>query len=132
MAAAVADYTPVERFDQKLKKGEGELVLHFRRTPDILATLGRQRREGQLLVGFALETEHPEEHAREKLRTKHLDWIVLNRANEPGAGFGLHTNRVTLFSKEGEEITLPQASKELLARWIWDILLGKEIYAEIC
>ncbi len=128
MAAAVADYTPVEHFKQKLKKGEGELVLRFRRTPDILASLGAQRRKGQLLVGFALETERSEEHALEKLQKKGADWIVLNKANEPGAGFGLHTNRVTLFSREGKRVELPRASKEVLARWIWEILLGKEIH----
>ncbi|MEO1727828.1 MAG: bifunctional phosphopantothenoylcysteine decarboxylase/phosphopantothenate--cysteine ligase CoaBC, partial [Bacteroidota bacterium] len=116
-AAAVADYAPTEPSAHKRKKEAettneaGEVVLRLRRTPDILAAIGAQKRRGQLLVGFALETQDGFDHARGKLERKHLDWIVLNYANEEGAGFGIGTNRVTLLGRNGAQQALPKASK---------------------
>lgn len=122
-AAAVADYAPAETSEQKLKKGEGDLTLQMRRTPDVLATLGERKRDGQTLVGFALETHDGRANARAKLERKNLDWIVLNHANEPGAGFGPGTNRVTLLGRDGTEEDLPQLPKRAVAEAILDRVL---------
>lgn len=86
MCAAVADYTPETCADRKLKKGDGELTIRLRRTKDIAAELG-SRKGGRVLVGFALETDDEEAHAREKLRRKHFDFVVLNSLRDAGAGF---------------------------------------------
>ncbi len=123
MAAAVADYTPVETSSSKLKKHQEELLLHLRRTPDILAELGRRRRPGQILVGFAMETDHPLENARAKLVQKQVDWIALNCLNEPGAGFGTGTNRLTLLHRDGYQETLPLLPKEEAAEVLLDRVL---------
>ncbi len=120
MVAAVADYAPAEPHDQKLKKGEDDLTVRFTRTPDVLAALGRQKREGQRLLGFALETQDGEANARRKLQEKNLDWIVLNSAGEDGAGFGVSTNRVTLIGRDGAAHVLPQMSKPAVAEAILD------------
>ena len=120
MAAAVADYTPAEPSDRKVKKGDGDLTLRLRRTPDILAALGERKRDGQTLVGFALETHDGIEHARGKLDRKNLDWIVLNHANEAGAGFGLGTNRVTILGRDGSAEELAQMPKAAVAEAILD------------
>ncbi len=115
MAAAVADYTPAEPSTTKVKKQEEDLTLVFKRTTDILATLGAQKMDGQILVGFALETDHGEAHAVDKLRRKNLDWIVLNDMTEPGAGFGTQTNKVTLLARDGRRVDLPLMSKPEVA-----------------
>ena len=120
MAAAVADYTPAESSDRKVKKGDGDLTLRLRRTPDILAALGERKRDGQTLVGFALETHDGIEHARGKLDRKNLDWIVLNHANEAGAGFGPGTNRVTILGRDGSAEELAQMPKAAVAEAILD------------
>ena len=120
MAAAVADYTPAEPSDRKVKKGDGDLTLRLRRTPDILAALGERKRDGQTLVGFALETHDGIEHARGKLDRKNLDWIVLNHANEAGAGFGPGTNRVTILGRDGTAEELAQMPKAAVAEAILD------------
>ena len=122
-AAAVADYAPAEASEQKVKKGEGDLTLRLRRTPDVLAALGARKREGQTLVGFALETHDGRANARAKLERKNLDWIVLNHANEPGAGFGPGTNRVTLLRRDGAEEDLPLMPKRAVAEAILDRVL---------
>jgi len=119
-AAAVSDYAPAETSDQKLKKSDDELTLHLRRTPDVLATLGKQRREGQVLVGFALETHDGEAHARGKLAKKNLDWIALNVQGEAGSGMGSATNRVTLIGADGQRVEIPTASKTEVAEAILD------------
>lgn len=126
MAAAVADYTPAEPSDSKQKKGEAERTIHLRRTPDILKTLGEHKRDGQTLVGFALETDDGLENARRKLSDKNLDWIVLNNPTEEGAGFGPSTNRVTLIGRDGTEDDLPLMPKAELA----DVLLDRVTAAE--
>ena len=122
MAAAVADYAPVEVSASKIKKTADEMTLRMRRTPDILAALGRDRRPGQTLVGFAMETDDGPANARHKLEAKNLDLIVLNLLNEPGAGFGTTTNRVTLLYRDGREETLPLMPKADVAGAILDRL----------
>ena len=119
-AAAVSDYAPASSGDRKLKKADDDLSLTLRRTPDVLAVLGARKRDGQTLVGFALETHDGEAHARGKLERKNLDWIVLNFQNEPGAGFGTGTNRVVLLSRAGERADLPLAPKAQIAASILD------------
>jgi len=123
MAAAVADYTPAEQSPTKRKKDEADLVLHLRRTPDILKTLGANKGPDQVLVGFALETGNGTENARRKLEEKNLDWIVLNDLTEEGAGFGPSTNRVTLFSRDGTAEELPLMPKSAVAEAILDRVL---------
>lgn len=122
MAAAVADYTPVERFDKKLKKAGGELVLHLSKTKDILATLGERKKEGQVLVGFALETDNERENALKKLTVKNADLIVLNSLQDEGAGFGYDTNRATIYYKDGREKTFNLKSKLALANDVVDAI----------
>lgn len=121
-AAAVSDYAPAEPADRKLKKGDDDLTLRLRRTPDVLGTLGAQKRDGQTLVGFALETHDGEAHARGKLARKHLDWIALNVQGEPGAGMGAATNRVTLLGADGARVEIPTAPKAEVAEAILDVL----------
>ncbi len=100
MSAAVADFTPKAVADQKIKKGsERELDLQLVKTTDILATLGRQKREGQVLVGFALETDDGRASAIDKLQRKNLDFIVLNSTQDPGAGFAGDTNKITIIDR---------------------------------
>ena len=118
-AAAVADYRPKYVSGQKMKKQDGELVIELERTDDILAHLGENRREGQFLCGFAMETENLLENSRKKLEKKHLDMIVANSLRVEGAGFGGDTNVVTIITKDGE-ISLGKMSKEETAMQILD------------
>ncbi|RYY98827.1 MAG: bifunctional phosphopantothenoylcysteine decarboxylase/phosphopantothenate--cysteine ligase CoaBC [Chitinophagaceae bacterium] len=122
MAAAVADYTPVDVSPQKIKKTEGELTLTLRKTDDILAALGARKKDGQLLVGFALETENEAEHARQKLARKGADLLVLNSLRDAGAGFAVDTNKVTLFYRDGHSRDLPLRPKTEVARDIVDAI----------
>ncbi|MEL6589998.1 MAG: bifunctional phosphopantothenoylcysteine decarboxylase/phosphopantothenate--cysteine ligase CoaBC [Bacteroidota bacterium] len=119
MAAAVADYTPAEVADEKMKKKEGDMAIPLRRTVDILRNLGEKKQAGQVLVGFAMETQNELENARKKLASKNLDFIVLNSLREAGAGFGHDTNRVSLIHREKEVQELPLMSKEDVAKHIW-------------
>lgn len=121
-AAAVSDYAPADASDRKLKKDDDDLTLTLRRTPDVLATLGQQKREGQTLVGFALETHDGEANARGKLERKNLDWVVLNVQGEAGSGFGTGTNRVTLIGRDGQRIDVATAPKPEIARAILDAI----------
>jgi len=116
MSAAVADYTPVEVADQKIKKADGKLHLVLKKTTDILAQLGRTKQAGQLLIGFALETEHEEANALGKLERKNLDMIVLNSLNDKGAGFRSDTNKITIFNKAAEKKEFSTKSKAEVAR----------------
>lgn len=118
MTAAVADYTPAEPAEHKLKKSEDEVHLRLRRTTDILRELGRNRRSGQVLVGFALETRDGAANARAKLESKNLDLIVLNNPLDEGAAFGHETNRVTLLYKNGAEEEMGKMSKLDVGRLI--------------
>ncbi|MCC7297280.1 MAG: bifunctional phosphopantothenoylcysteine decarboxylase/phosphopantothenate--cysteine ligase CoaBC, partial [Bacteroidia bacterium] len=100
MSAAVADYRPAEVATEKIKKKTEELHIHLVKNPDILATLGSLKIKEQVLVGFALETENELENAKEKLKRKNLDLIVLNSMRDAGAGFGHDTNKITLIDEK--------------------------------
>lgn len=121
-AAAVADYRPAVTADEKIKKKDGELTLSLERTEDILAWLGANRLEGQILCGFSMETEHLLENSRAKLERKKIDMIVANSLKQAGAGFGTDTNVVTLLTKQGTE-ELPLLSKEEVADRLLDRLM---------
>ena len=120
-AAAPADFTPVQAADQKIKKqGDDDLVLRLKQTPDVAAQVGRLKRPGQTLIGFAAETQDVLGNAEKKLRKKNLDMIVANDVTAPGAGFDVDTNIVTFVTMAGTE-TLPclpktQVADELLDR----------------
>ena len=122
-AAAVADYTFPSCSDQKLKKSDGEMTLSLQRTQDILAWLGKNRREGQILCGFSMETQNLVENSRAKLTKKGVDMICANSLKTPGAGFGVDTNVITLITKE-DTVELPLQSKESAANAILDKALS--------
>ncbi|HOB86950.1 MAG TPA: bifunctional phosphopantothenoylcysteine decarboxylase/phosphopantothenate--cysteine ligase CoaBC [Bacillota bacterium] len=117
--AAVADYRPADAAPQKLKKKESSLSLELVANPDILKELGRQKGD-RVLVGFAVETEAPVEHARLKLKEKNLDLIVVNNPSTPGCGFAVETNQVKLINRQGEMEELPLMGKEELAHRLLD------------
>ncbi|MFN9575135.1 MAG: bifunctional phosphopantothenoylcysteine decarboxylase/phosphopantothenate--cysteine ligase CoaBC [Gemmatimonadota bacterium] len=119
MAAAPADFRPVEPAAQKIKKGAAPRPIELTPTPDILLTTRADRRPGSVIVGFALETTDVLASARRKLEVKSLDLVVANDATEPGAGFGHDTNRVTLVTAEGE-VALPLLAKPAVAEAILD------------
>lgn len=123
-AAAVADYTPVSYSEEKIKKKDGDNSLALKRTEDILAYLGKNRREGQYICGFSMETENMVENSRKKLETKHVDLIVANNLRTEGAGFGTDTNIVTLIMEEGM-VELPCMSKEEVAAAVFDVIVNK-------
>ena len=129
-AAAVADYAPATTSEQKMKKADEDLVLELRRTPDVLAALGERKQNGQVLVGFALEIRNGEANARGKLERKNLDWIVLNHANEDGAGFGTGTNRVVLLGADGSRHELPMMGKAAVAARLLDLITAPETAKE--
>lgn len=122
MCAAVADYAPETVSDVKLKRSGEERVLHLKPNPDIAAELGRRKRPGQCLVGFALETNDEESNARLKMEKKNLDFIVLNSLRDAGAGFRCDTNKVTVIGREGEPVEIPCKLKTEVAADIVDIL----------
>ena len=115
LCAAVADFTPEKVADEKVKREGDEFLLKLKPTKDIAAALGSLKKEGQRLVGFALETNNEEEHAREKLARKNLDFIVLNSLNDKGAGFSYDTNKVTFISSD-EIKTFPLKNKKEVAQ----------------
>ncbi len=114
LSAAVADYRPAEISSEKIKKKEGTLVLNLEKTQDILASLG-EAKKGQLLVGFALETQNELDNAKTKLKKKNLDLIVLNSLRDKGAGFKTDTNKVTLITKDNKVIPFPVKTKKEVA-----------------
>ena len=118
-AAAVADYRPAAKAENKLKKKEGELSLALTRTKDILGELGRRKRPGQFLCGFSMETENMLENSRAKLTKKNLDLIAANNVLTPGAGFAGDTNALTLISPDGVK-ELPLLSKDAAADALLD------------
>jgi phosphopantothenoylcysteine decarboxylase / phosphopantothenate---cysteine ligase len=122
MAAAVSDYRPAAVQEKKIKRGEGTFALQLEPTPDILAELGREKGE-RVLVGFAAETDRVSENARGKLARKSADMIVANDVTQAGAGFDTDTNIVTLFLRDGREISLPQLNKLEVAHRILDQVL---------
>lgn len=114
--AAVADFTPSQRADVKLKRGNGQLVLELQPTPDIAAALGKQKKPGQLLVGFALETNDEACNAIQKLHKKNLDLIVLNSLRDANAGFGYDTNKVTMIDREERQYHYELKTKRAVAK----------------
>jgi phosphopantothenoylcysteine decarboxylase/phosphopantothenate--cysteine ligase len=125
-AAAVADYTPQKYLHQKIKKKKDSLQISLKQTTDILNYVTSQKKQSQLVVGFAVETENPQENAKKKLERKKLDLIVLNNPTNKGAGFQLETNQVTLIHKNGHIKSLPVLSKLDVAFEIFEFLLKKE------
>ncbi|MFT3702854.1 MAG: bifunctional phosphopantothenoylcysteine decarboxylase/phosphopantothenate--cysteine ligase CoaBC [Agriterribacter sp.] len=124
MAAAVADYTPVTVADEKIKKKEQTLQLDLKKTPDILKSLGERKRTGQILTGFALETNNERDNALQKLRQKNADILILNSLRDKQAGFGKDTNKVTIFDNKGEEKKFDVKTKEEVARDIVDYIIN--------
>ncbi len=116
-AAAVADYTPVETAEQKIKKADGTLTIALQRTTDILKVLGEHKKEGQFLCGFSMETENVTENSRKKLQSKHCDMICANSLRTKGAGFGTDTNIITIITADAE-IPLEKMTKEQAAHRI--------------
>lgn len=121
-AAAVADYRPVARRAKKIKRGEGHVSLELEPTADILLELSRQK-SNCVLVGFAAETDRVAENAREKLAAKGLDMVVANDVTQEGAGFDSDTNIVSIFTRDGREITLPKLAKLDVAHRVLDEVL---------
>ncbi|WP_127126792.1 bifunctional phosphopantothenoylcysteine decarboxylase/phosphopantothenate--cysteine ligase CoaBC [Pseudoflavitalea rhizosphaerae] len=128
MSAAVADYSPTNLSQEKIKKSEDNFTLELSKTKDILASLGASKHNGQVLVGFALENRNEREYAQSKLQKKNADMIVLNSLNDNGAGFGFDTNKVTIFEKDGNEIPYERKPKTQVARDIVDRIV-KMLYA---
>ncbi len=124
LCAAVADFTPENTSDTKIKRGADDMIIRLKPTQDIAATLGRTKRADQVLVGFALETHDAVEHAKDKLRRKNLDFIVLNSLADPGAGFGYDTNKVTLIDAD-DCVELPLMAKTEVADHIVEQLCAK-------
>jgi phosphopantothenoylcysteine decarboxylase/phosphopantothenate--cysteine ligase len=118
MAAAPADFRPKTTAKTKRPRGDGAMTLELEATPDVLKSLKRPK--GCLVVGFALETGNGLARARQKLQDKSLDFVVLNDALEPGAGFEVTTNRVTVLSKGGRQLDLPLLPKRDVADRILD------------
>ena len=121
MTAAVADYRPAHPVDSKMKKQPGNLFLELERTEDILGSVGKNKRENQILIGFAAETEDLEKNALDKLQRKNLDWIVANFVSD---GFGNDTNKVIVFGRNGSKVPLDLEQKDKIARQILDIVLN--------
>ena len=124
MCAAVADYAPAEIVGNKIKREHSEVpVITLVKNPDIAATLGQSKKAGQILVGFALETDHEMTNAMDKIVRKNLDMIVLNSLRDKGAGFGTDTNKVTIIHRGGDSTTYPVKLKREVAKDIVDEIL---------
>lgn len=122
-AAAVADYTPESYVDSKIKKKDGDLSIPLKRTMDILKYLGENKKEGQFLCGFSMETDNMLENSKAKLSKKNADMIVANNLRDAGSGFKTDTNAVTLITRDGHR-TLELKSKAEVAKEIFDEILG--------
>ncbi|MBE0663530.1 MAG: bifunctional phosphopantothenoylcysteine decarboxylase/phosphopantothenate--cysteine ligase CoaBC [Bacteroidales bacterium] len=122
MAAAVADYQPVQMSDQKIKKSESNLSIDLKPTTDILSQLSKNRKPGQIIVGFALETENELANARKKLQNKNADIIVLNSLREPGSGFKTETNKVSILDRSGNVKEYDLKAKSQVAADIADFI----------
>lgn len=131
-AAAVADYRPAQVHEQKMKKKDGSLIIELVRTKDILKYLGEHKRPGQILVGFAAETENVQEYALGKIHSKNLDFIVANNVSVEGAGFASDTNIVSLYDQKGLISSLPQLSKREVARRILDEVMIRSEEMQLC
>lgn len=124
MAAAVADFTPEQVSDKKIKKKDASLSITLKQTPDILKTVGQQKNKNQVVVGFALETNDEEKNAMEKLQKKNADMIVLNSLQQEGAGFGYDTNKVTIYEKSGKQFSFDLKSKKEIAADIVNTIIS--------
>ena len=122
LCAAVADYRPSVQADRKIKRTSDGMTIELEANPDIAATLGKAKRDGQCMAGFALETNDGEENARIKLQKKNLDFIVLNSLEDKGAGFACDTNKVTIIDREGKS-DYPLKSKKNVAKDVVDYLV---------
>lgn len=122
-AAAVADYTPESYVDSKIKKKDGDLSIPLKRTMDILKYLGENKKEGQFLCGFSMETDNMLENSKAKLSKKNADMIVANNLRDAGSGFKTDTNAVTLITRDGHR-SLELKSKAEVAKEIFDEILG--------
>ncbi len=130
MAAAVADFTPMDPAAGKIKKEAGLEVIKLKPTTDILAGLGKLKKQGQILVGFALETDDELSNARKKLQKKNLDLIILNSLKDKGAGFGVDTNKISILTKYGDPQHFALKTKDAVAVDIVrevEKLLGEEV-----
>ena len=125
LAAAVADYKPTVVADQKIKKKDETLVLELTKTHDIAASLGKLKHNGQVIVGFALETEHEKNNAVKKLETKNFDLIVLNSLNDSGAGFGHDTNKISIIDKQQNVRSFELKNKKEVAHDIVSAIIEK-------
>ena len=125
LSAAVADFTPKEKADHKIKRGKDDLLLELLPTKDIAAELGRIKTASQLLVGFALETNDEEMNALSKMQRKNLDMIVLNSLNDKGAGFSVDTNKVTILDKAGNKTVYELKTKVEVAKDIVDQIASR-------
>lgn len=124
-SAAVADYTSEQVASQKIKKQGSAMVLNLKKTTDIAGTLGSEKKPGQLLIGFALETEKELEYAIDKMQRKNLDYIILNSLNDAGAGFAHDTNKISVIDTNKEVTHFTMKSKDEVAQDILDIVLNK-------
>lgn len=124
LSAAVADYAPVKVAKEKIKKTEDHFELGLQKTPDILKTLGSQKKAGQFLVGFALETNNEKENALKKLKQKNADIIVLNSLADKVSGFGHNSNKITIFDNNGKELAFELKPKKQVAKDIIDTIIS--------
>ncbi len=122
-AAAIADYRPAQRAEQKIKKTNDSITLKLERTPDVLSQVAASRTNGMLVIGFAAETENVVENAKEKLRAKKLDAIVANDVTQPDSGFDSATNAITIITRDDNPIALPVLSKREAADRILDVIV---------
>jgi phosphopantothenoylcysteine decarboxylase / phosphopantothenate---cysteine ligase len=125
LSAAVADYKPAVRAEQKIKKKDETMVIELTKTHDIAASLGKMKHNGQIIVGFALETEQEQINAQKKLESKNFDLIVLNSLNDKGAGFGHDTNKITIIDRQQKSKTFDLKSKKEVAHDIVKAILEK-------
>jgi len=123
-AAAIADYRPAQRAEQKIKKSEESITLTLERTPDVLSQVAASRANGMLVVGFAAETENVLANAKEKLRSKNLDAIVANDVTREDSGFDSRTNAITIITRDDDDaVELPVMSKSDAADRILDAIV---------
>lgn len=125
LCAAVADFTPETTADKKIKRKDDDMQLHLQPTQDIAAALGAVKKEKQMLIGFALETDNELENARGKMERKNLDLIVLNSLQDQGAGFRVDTNKVTIIDRSNEPAAYDTKSKKEVAEDIVEVIVRK-------
>ena len=133
LSAAVADYRPTQQEDTKIKRNDNEdITIKLTPNPDIAAALGKIKKDNQIIVGFALETNDEENNAIKKIEKKNFNYIVLNSLNDAGAGFGLDTNKITIISNQGDKTTFSLKSKFEVAKDIINTtLFNKTVKTDI-